>query len=171
LDSSTGEEKVLSGILVGLIGGRLSSPIGFGNESGQDGSLAVGTDSVEANSAELDVESSDAAELLSVCTSEFDCTFTDDTTTPSDFGWQAMRVLRISCCIMSLPVFLVYSTQYDSVEDIWFQKGGEKSSVRPFYDALIKQGVEKQAFIGYGRDEDQGCCVGTSDRYSHESIP
>ena len=126
MDSSTGDEKVLSGILVGLIGGRLSSPIGFGNESGHDGSLPVGTDSVETTSEELDVEPSDFAELLTVCTSGSGCTFTDGTTTPSDFGWQAMRVLRINCWIISLPVFLVSSTQYDSREDIWFPKGGEK---------------------------------------------
>ena len=85
----------------------MSSPTGFGNESGQDSSLAMGTDSVEISSAELDVESSDVAELLSVCTSISGCTFADDETTPSDLEWQAIRVLRINCCIMSLPVFLV----------------------------------------------------------------
>ena len=39
----------------------MSSPTGFGNESGHDGSLILGTDSVETTSVELDVESSDLA--------------------------------------------------------------------------------------------------------------
>ena len=126
----------------------MSSPTGFGNESGHDGSLAVGIDSVEMTSAELDVEFSEGAELLSVCTSGSDCTFTDDTTTPSDLGWQAMRVLRISCCIMYLPVFLVSSTQYDSVEDIWFQKRGEKSSVRQFYNSMLNIRLNNRYLLG-----------------------
>ena len=86
----------------------MSSPSGFGNESGHDGSLAVGTDSVETTSAELDVESSDGAELLSVCTSGSGCAFTDDTTTPSDFwvashkGIENQLLYHVSSCVSYL---------------------------------------------------------------------